>query len=49
MHLVPVLRGEGVRLLDRLGPGPVRLECVRTLPKPEVTHPTYRVRRDEPV
>jgi dihydrofolate reductase len=46
VHLIPVLLGGGVRLLDHLGDAaPVRLECVRVVDAPGVTHLQYRVIR----
>jgi dihydrofolate reductase len=43
IHLVPVLLGDGARLLDNLGNADVRLECTRVLEAPGVVHLTYRV------
>jgi dihydrofolate reductase len=43
VHLVPVLLGGGVRLLDHLGPGPIELEAFRVVDAPGVTHLSYRV------
>ncbi|NJC73497.1 dihydrofolate reductase [Planosporangium thailandense] len=50
LHLavVPVLLGGGVRLFDHLG-GPVRLEKIRVVDAPSVTHLSYRVREDSRV
>jgi dihydrofolate reductase len=45
IHLVPVVLGQGVRLLDGLEPGTVELELVRAVDAPGVTHLTYRVAR----
>ncbi|HZO59297.1 MAG TPA: dihydrofolate reductase family protein [Solirubrobacterales bacterium] len=42
MHVVPVLLGGGVRLLDNLGPD-VRLESTRVIESPAATHLRYRV------
>jgi len=42
MHVVPVLLGGGVRLLDNLGPD-VRLEGTRVIESPAATHLRYRV------
>jgi dihydrofolate reductase len=42
VHLVPVLLGGGTRLLDNLDPG-IRLERVRVVDSPAVTHLRYRV------
>lgn len=44
IHLVPVLLGSGTRLFDHLG-GSVRLEQVRVVDAPGVTHLRYRVVR----
>jgi dihydrofolate reductase len=43
IHLVPVVLGRGVRLLDGLEPGSVELELARVVDAPGVTHLTYRV------
>ncbi len=45
IHLVPILLGGGVRLLDDLGPEPIRLEKTRVIDSPAVTHLRYRVAR----
>jgi dihydrofolate reductase len=45
IHLVPVVLGQGVRLLDGLEPGMVELDLVRAVDAPGVTHLTYRVAR----
>lgn len=45
LHLVPVVLGAGIRLFDNVT-GPVRLEVGEIGQTPEVTHLTYRVRRD---
>jgi dihydrofolate reductase len=42
--VVPLLLGGGVRLLDHIG-GPVRLEPIRVVDAPGVTHLSYRVGR----
>ncbi|HEY7463434.1 MAG TPA: dihydrofolate reductase family protein [Candidatus Limnocylindria bacterium] len=42
LHVVPLLLGGGARLFDGVGPG-VRLELVRTVQAPDVTHLKYRV------
>jgi hypothetical protein len=44
LHVVPMLLGGGARLFERIGPG-VRLEPVRVLGGPGVTHLKYRVVR----
>ena len=43
IHLVPLLLGGGVRLFDRLGPDPPRLELTRVVESRSVTHLDYRV------
>jgi dihydrofolate reductase len=43
IHLIPVLLGRGVRLLDHLGEGSVELECIQVVNAPGVTHLSYRV------
>jgi dihydrofolate reductase len=43
LHVVPLLLGGGSRLLDDLGDAPVRLEQVRAVEAPGVTHLKYRV------
>jgi dihydrofolate reductase len=43
VDLVPVLLGDGVRLFDHLGPGPIELERARVVEAPGVTHLTFRV------
>ena len=45
IHLIPVLLGGGVRLLDHLGDDPVELECIQVVNAPGVTHLHYRVVR----
>lgn len=45
LHVVPVLLGRGVRLLDHLGPVPVELEPLEVVDAPGVTHLSYRVLR----
>ena len=42
LHVVPILLGGGSRLFEGVGPG-VRLEQVRAVEAPGVTHLTYRV------
>lgn len=42
LHVVPVLLGGGSRLLDNLGDASVRLEQVRAVEGPGVTHLKYR-------
>ncbi len=43
LHVVPVLLGDGARLFDNLGDAEVRLEQVRAVEAPGVTHLKYRV------
>jgi dihydrofolate reductase len=43
IHLVPVLLGDGARLLDNLGGADIAFECTRVVEAPGVTHLTYRV------
>ncbi len=43
IHLVPVVLGRGVRLLDGLEPGSIELDLIRVVDAPGVTHLTYRV------
>jgi dihydrofolate reductase len=43
LHVVPVLLGDGARLFDNLGDADVRLEQVRAVAAPGVTHLKYRV------
>jgi dihydrofolate reductase len=43
LHIVPVLLGGGARLFDNLGGAGVRLEQVRAVEAPGVTHLKYRL------
>ena len=43
IHLVPVLLGDGVRLLDNLAAGQVEFQSTRVIQSPTVTHLKYRV------
>jgi dihydrofolate reductase len=45
LHVVPVILGDGARLLDNLGGAGIGLECTRVVDAPGVTHLTYRVVR----
>jgi dihydrofolate reductase len=45
VDLVPVLLGEGVRLFDHLGTGPIELERTEVVEGAGVTHLTFRVVR----
>jgi dihydrofolate reductase len=44
LHIVPVLLGDGTRLLESLPPE-TRLECTRMVGSPPVTHLRYRIER----
>lgn len=43
VHVVPVMLGAGTRLFDNLRPEPPRLEQIRVVEAPGVTHIKYRV------
>jgi dihydrofolate reductase len=43
IDLVPVLLGDGVRLFEHLGMGPIQLESTRVIEAPGLTHLTFRV------
>src|SRR3954466_9626080 len=43
LHIAPVLLGDGARLFDNLRGADVKLEQVRAVEAPGVTHVTYRV------
>jgi hypothetical protein len=43
LHVVPLLLGGGERLLDNLKGSDVKLETVRVIETPDVTHLKYRV------
>jgi dihydrofolate reductase len=43
VDLVPVLLGDGVRLFEHLGAGPIELESTRVVEGAGVTHLTFRV------
>jgi dihydrofolate reductase len=45
LHVVPVLLGQGRRLLDHLRLDPVTLDLVRHVSTPEVEHLRYRLHR----
>lgn len=45
ISLVPIVLGDGVRLLDGLPPGEPELDLRRVIDAPGVTHLAYRVRR----
>jgi dihydrofolate reductase len=43
VDIAPILIGAGVSLFDRLGTGPINLECINNIQTPHVTHLGYRV------
>jgi dihydrofolate reductase len=43
LDLVPVLLGDGVRLFEHLGTGPIELESTRVIEGAGVTHLEFRV------
>jgi dihydrofolate reductase len=43
LHIVPLLLGDGARLFDNLGDAPPRLQQVRAVEAPGVTHLKYTV------
>jgi dihydrofolate reductase len=43
IDLAPVLLGDGVRLFDQLGVGPIELERTEVIEAPGVTHLTFRI------
>jgi dihydrofolate reductase len=43
IEIAPILLGGGVSLFDHLGKGPIKLECIRTIQAPDVTHLGFRV------
>ena len=43
VDVAPILIGGGVSLFDRLGTGPIELECTRVVEAPNVTHLSYRI------
>jgi dihydrofolate reductase len=43
LHIAPVLLGSGARLFDNLGDVDIKLEQVRAVEAPGVTHVKYRV------
>lgn len=43
VDIAPILIGGGVSLFDRLGTGPINLECTQVVNAPGVTHLCYRV------
>jgi dihydrofolate reductase len=45
LHIVPVLLGAGARLFDNLGGAEIKLEQVRSVEAPGVTHLKYRIVR----
>jgi dihydrofolate reductase len=47
VDLVPILLGEGVRLFDHLGTGPIELERTQVVEGIGVTHMTFRVVKED--
>ena len=45
LHVVPILLGGGARLFENLGGSEVKLEQVRAVEAPGVTHLKYRLVR----
>lgn len=45
LHIVPIILGNGIRLFDQLGEQPIKLEPMRVVEAPEITHMRYRVIR----
>ncbi len=45
IDLVPVLLGDGIRLFDHLGAGPIELESTEVIEGAGVTHLTFRIAR----
>ena len=43
VHVMPILLGGGVRLLDHLGNTPIQMETVEVRPDGQVTHMRYRI------
>ncbi|NED96603.1 dihydrofolate reductase [Phytoactinopolyspora alkaliphila] len=43
IHLVPVVFGEGLRLLDHMGDGHIQLEVANVVSTPSATHLRYRI------
>jgi len=43
LHLVPILLGEGIRLFENIGTGPIKLEQISLAEGPGVTHFRFRV------
>ena len=43
LHVVPLLLGGGARLFDNLGGADIKLEQVRAVEAPGVTHVKYRI------
>lgn len=43
VDVVPMLLGGGVRLFDHLGTAPIKLETIRVVDAPGITHLRYRV------
>jgi dihydrofolate reductase len=47
IHLVPVLLGGGIRLFEHLGDEQIKLERLRVIESPYVTHLKYRVIKED--
>lgn len=45
MHITPVVLGAGAKLLDNIGPDPIRLKPIRVSGSAEITHIRYTVLR----
>lgn len=43
IHLIPILLGEGIRLFENLGTGPIELERTRIIESSDVTHLRFRI------
>jgi dihydrofolate reductase len=43
VDMAPILIGGGVSLFDRLGTGPINLECIRNIQTEHITHLGFRV------
>ena len=46
LHVASVLLGGGTRLLDNVDAAKLRLECIRVVAAPGVTHLKYRIGTD---
>ena len=45
LHQVPILLGAGIRLFDKLGPEPIKLEKLQVIDTPDVTHLRFWVKK----